>query len=74
MTNPTRTLKDVGHIVGEELDGMKAVFTDICWEVDSRGMVGTFTCDGELYEIRVGTCSPELREELGYPVASEVTE
>jgi hypothetical protein len=61
----TRSVKDVGHIVGEELDTMATEFRDICWEADSRGMVGTFTCDGELYEIRVGKCSPELREELG---------
>lgn len=61
----TRTLKDVGMIVGEELDTMSNVFDSIAWEADSRGMVGTFTCDGELYEIRVGKCSPELREELG---------
>jgi hypothetical protein len=60
-----RSVKDVGHIVGEELDTMTTEFGDICWESDSRGMVGTFTCDGELYEIRVGKCSPELREELG---------
>ena len=61
----TRSVKDVGLIVGEELDTMTSVFASICWEADSRGMVGTFTCDGELYEIRVGKCSPELREELG---------
>jgi hypothetical protein len=61
----TRSVKDVGHIVGAELDTMGAEFGDICWESNSRGMVGTFTCDGELYEIRVGKCSPELREELG---------
>jgi hypothetical protein len=60
-----RSVKDVGHIVGEELDTMTTEFGDIFWESDSRGMVGTFTCDGELYEIRVGKCSPELREELG---------
>lgn len=64
--NPTRTVKDVGIIVGEELDTMTSVFRDIAWEADSRGMVGTFTCDGNLYEIRVGKCSPELRKELGY--------
>lgn len=64
---PPRGMNDVGHIIGEELDTMTAVFADICWEADSRGMVGTFTCDGDLYEIRVGKCSPELREELGIP-------
>jgi hypothetical protein len=51
--------------VGEELDTMTAEFRDIAWEADSRGMVGTFTCDGEIYEIRVRKCSPKLREELG---------
>lgn len=65
MSEPIRTLKDVGIIIGEELDTMTAEFSDICWQADSRGMVGTFTCDGELYEIRMSKCSPELREELG---------
>lgn len=61
-----RTVADVGHIIGAELDGMKSVLRDVAWEADSRGMVATFTVDGELYELRVGKCSPELREELGY--------
>lgn len=72
MTEPTRTLKDVGHIVGEELDGMKAVFTDICWEVETDSMRATFDCDGELYLLKVTKCPDDVRRELGYPVPERV--
>lgn len=60
-----RGLKDVGHIVGAELDTMGAEFSDICWEVNREKMFGTFTCDGKLYLMTVTECPDEVREELG---------
>lgn len=69
----TRGLKDVGHIVGAELDTMTAEFSDICWEVTREQMFGTFSCDGKLYLLTVKECPEEVREELGYP-PSERTE
>jgi hypothetical protein len=64
----TRTLQDVGRIVGAELDSMTAEFRDICWEVERKRMFGTFDCDGELYMVQVTECPDEIREQLGYPV------
>jgi len=67
----SRTLKDVGHIVGAELDTMTAEFSDICWEVAPEQMFGTFTCDGKLYMLTVQECPDDVREELGYPRRGE---
>jgi hypothetical protein len=72
VTEPARTLKDVGHILGAEIDTMTQVFTDICWEVETDSMRATFDCDGELYLLKVTKCPDDVKRELGYPVPERV--
>ena len=61
----TRTLKDVGMIVGEELDTMGAVFSDVAWDIQPDRMFATFTCDGKLYLLGVTECPDDVKKELG---------
>lgn len=65
MSNYKRGMKDVGIIIGEELDTMKHVFAEIAWMADSESMIGTFECDGVCYTIECYPTPDSQKEALG---------
>jgi hypothetical protein len=62
---PPRGMSDVGHILAEEIDTMKAVFTKFAWLGDSESMIGTFECDGICYTVECYPTPDEQKEKLG---------